>query len=232
MGGTRREDEERADKAFTELQHNVRIRDGHGQDQAQQRHRPATSQPAQDGKGCKKSDRTRTHPQCVQTPSSAHDRAKLQEAREQNGSVNHRKGAMYYQAFLYTSTSNVNYYITATLTTQRFGTLQQGKLTAYHTQLHSRPSNHSQMAVIILNPLIQSDMIANPAPSPIPKLSLQHSPTINQSDIPRARPKIATPSPPQPPIGIRQASIQINPTLAVPSVHIATVRHQRPAVVF
>jgi hypothetical protein len=49
-----------ANERLAELQHHVRIRDRNGQDQAQQRHRPATSQPAQDGQGRQKGDRSGT----------------------------------------------------------------------------------------------------------------------------------------------------------------------------
>jgi hypothetical protein len=73
-----------ANECLAELQHHVRVRDRNGQDQAQQRHRPATSQPAQDGKGCTKGDRSGFDSQCIQAPSSAHDRAGLQETHEQD----------------------------------------------------------------------------------------------------------------------------------------------------
>jgi len=101
-----------------------------------------------------------------------------------------------------------------------------------NTTLTRKSSNHSQPAVTVLNPLIQPNMVAYPPTPPIPKLRLQHPPPINQPDIPRARPEIAAPSPPQTPIRIRQASIQIDPTLTVVPVDIATLSHERAAVVF
>lgn len=70
--------------ALTELQHDVRVRDGDGQDQAQHAHRSPPSQPAQDGESCEEGDWSRSDSQCVQAPSSADDRAGLQETHEQD----------------------------------------------------------------------------------------------------------------------------------------------------
>lgn len=68
--------------SIAELQHHVRIRDGDGQDQAQQGDRSPTAQPAQDGEGRQKGYWPGFDSQRVQTPSSAHDGACLPETHE------------------------------------------------------------------------------------------------------------------------------------------------------
>lgn len=75
-------------------------------------------------------------------------------------------------------------------------------------------------------------MVADPPTPTVPKLSLQHPPTINQPNISRTSPKVTIPSPAQTPIRVGQTRIQIQPTLAMLPINILTLSDQRAALVF
>lgn len=80
--------------------------------------------------------------------------------------------------------------------------------------------------IVISNPLVQRDFIVSPTTAPVTEFSFEHPAAIRQSDMSRTRGEIPTPSPADPPVGVRQARVQIQFRAMQMAVHVPARGHQ------